>query len=183
MLGNPVQNIVFKDPKITSVKKDFENMEQKFFLVARRIAIYSQLSFILSCVLSFVIRFLEIKFTWLLEWNWLLEDIFLRVWLTSSFLGIIVNMIVPGLLFVVSPTLGHAWLRGSNRRYSPSITWKQLSDGMAFLSILNVIVFFIFGMAILYMLIINGWFGQTLINVVNSAKQFFLNWWLSIISI
>src|SRR5258705_13603490 len=106
-----MQNTVFKDTKITSVKKDSENIEQKFFLIARRIAIYSLLSFILSCVLYFVIRFLEIKFTQLLEWNWLLEDIFLRVWLTSSFLGIIVNMIAPGLLFVVSPTLGHAWLR------------------------------------------------------------------------
>ena len=81
-------------------------------------------------------------------------------------------MITPGPLILVFPALGYAWLRGGFRGFSTYKTWKDVPDGVAFWSLPVAIVYFVFGMAFLYVLIINGWFGQTLITFVTSTKLF-----------
>jgi hypothetical protein len=164
-----------------SVKNNSESIEQKFFFISRNLSFSSQISFILSGVSALMIGYLESKFVWLLEWKWLL-DIFLRGLLTFSLLGIIVTMITPGLLILVFPSLSFAWIRGGLRGFSRHNSWKTVSNDEGFLYLLATPVYFIFGITILYMLVINGWFGQTLISMVTSIKLFLSEWWSGIIS-
>ena len=165
------------------MKTNSENIEQKFFLISRNLSFTSQISFVLSGVFALTIGYLESKFVWLLEWKWLL-DIFLRGLLKFSFLGIIVTLITPGLLILVFPSLSFAWIQGGWRRGFPKhYSWeKKVSNGRGFLYLLAALIGFVVGIVFLYMLIINGAFGQTLISMVTSLKLFLSEWWSNVIS-
>ena len=94
----------------------------------------------------------------------------LRGLLTSSFLAIVADLVIPSLLIFVFPALSFAWLRGGFRGFSKYKLWKEVSNGVAILTLLTSIFYFLIGMTIFYMLVINGWFGQPLITMVTSIK-------------
>jgi hypothetical protein len=144
-----------------SIKTIPETTIQKYTSASRRLFwLGGGLGFLLAGVYAEAILYLESRWSWLSEWRWLLGDIINRALLTFSLLSLIVALIVPSLLFIILyPELGHAWVRGINSAGFSAQPWEQMSDGAKFWSFLGALFYLVAGVAVIYLLIINGWFG------------------------
>jgi hypothetical protein len=147
-----------------TVKNNSETIEQKFYSISKILTISYYVSFILSGMVAQTIPYLESKWSWILEWRWLLEKV-IGALLIYAFLAFVVSLIIPGVLIFVFPALGYAWLSGAFRGFSHK-PWKQVTDGAAFWSLLVSLFYFAVGVLVLHQLIINGVFGQAVASII-----------------
>jgi hypothetical protein len=139
------------------VKKIPEPVVQKFISASRKIFWLGWgLSFVLSGLLSFTILNFEEKWSWIIDWRWLIEGIGFSL-LVFSFLCLVVSLMTAGLLFIfLYPELGAAWIRGINP-IAYKKPWAKLSGGVKVYVFFHAVVFLVAGIMVAYQVIINTW--------------------------
>ena len=127
--------------------------------------------FVLAGVLATILLFLEAKWSWLTEWEWLVVGVFYRPLLAFSYLSLIVSLITPSLLFLLlRPDLGAAWLRGINP-IAYRKPWEELSHGVKFYALLHAMFFLVMGVLVAYLLVINWTFDKICIRKWNCVQS------------